>query len=219
MVPGRHDLSATAQPAVRLLLIAAAVALVLFGALAVAVRELPQVGGLDRAALLALSQTRSGLLDAAMRTLTLLGSTAWIGTLAVIVGTFLRLRRNYRGMGQTLLACFGAWALMLVIKPVVGRDRPDFVQPLVEAAGFAFPSGHALMATAAYLTLAFVAQRYARRKHARILTMAFACLLILGVGGSRAYLGVHHPSDVLGGMLLGMFWAFLLEAATRKSGH
>ena len=118
-----------------------------------------------------------------------------------------------------LFAAFGSWALMMTTKPIIGRGRPDMVQPLVDAAGYAFPSGHALMAAATYLTFAFMTQKYARHKHARVLLMAFTCLLILVVGGSRIYLGVHYPSDVLGGILLGIAWALLLEAAMRKPGE
>ena len=74
---------------------------------------------------------------------------------------------------------------MLVLKPLIGQHRPDFIQPLIEASGFAFPSGHALMATAAYLTLALVTRRHLRRRHARIHVLFFACLLALAIGGSR----------------------------------
>lgn len=172
---------------------------------------------LDRAALVALSEIRSEPMDTVMRTLTFLGSTAWIGALAVTVGGGLLWFRYYRALSQVLLACLGSWALMLVLKPLIGQRRPDFIQPLIEASGFAFPSGHALMATAAYLTLALVTRRHLRHRHARFFVPVFACLLALVIGGSRAYLGVHYPSDALGGILLGIFWTALLEAAMRPS--
>lgn len=58
-----------------------------------------------------------------------------------------------------------------------------------------------------------------RHKHAKVLLMTVACLVILVVGCSRVYLGVQYPSDVLGGILLGIFWALLLEGAMRKPGE
>ena len=108
MTPGHNDPSEMPPRNRRGLLITIAVSLLLFVGLAVAIRELPQVVALDRAALVALSETRSEPMDTVMRTLTFLGSTACIGALAVTVGGFLLWSRYYRALSQVLLACLGS---------------------------------------------------------------------------------------------------------------
>ena len=195
----------------RLAWIAAALALILFAVLMVGILAIPQLTALDHAALLALSDCRSDGMNEAMRWITVLGSTAWNTGLVAVSDLVLLMRRDRSGTTRILLAGVGSWMLMLAAKPIVGRDRPTIVEPLVEAGGYAFPSGHALMTTAVYLTLALVLQKHLQHRQAATLVTALACLAILLVGVSRVYLGVHHPSDVLGGVLLGLFWVLLFE--------
>jgi undecaprenyl-diphosphatase len=84
-----------------------------------------------------------------------------------------------------------------------------------------FPSGHALTSAAVYGTLAFLVVRAGRTRRMRRATLAGAGLLILGIGLSRLYLGVHYPSDVIAGYLAGFAWAtwcVLGVEALRRSG-
>jgi undecaprenyl-diphosphatase len=116
-----------------------------------------------------------------------------------------------------LLLCFhfisaaaGASIISQSVKHLYERQRPDFIAALVEAHGYSYPSSHALVSAAVYLTIAIVAARFCAHWLGRILLYVLALGLILLVALSRVYLGVHYPSDVLAGFLLGTAWALFL---------
>ncbi|MFE9192219.1 phosphatase PAP2 family protein [Micromonospora sp. NPDC007208] len=91
-----------------------------------------------------------------------------------------------------------------LLKLLVGRDRPELLDPVARAAGYSFPSGHALNATLAAGVLLLVLLPYARRGAARAALWVAAVLLTVVTGLSRVALGVHFTSDVVGGWLLGV---------------
>ncbi|MBM0276382.1 phosphatase PAP2 family protein [Micromonospora tarensis] len=91
-----------------------------------------------------------------------------------------------------------------LLKLLVGRDRPELLDPVARAAGYSFPSGHALNATLAAGVLLLVLLPYAGRGVARAALWVGAVLLTVVTGLSRIALGVHFTSDVLGGWLLGV---------------
>ncbi|MER7891898.1 phosphatase PAP2 family protein [Micromonospora sp. NPDC094482] len=90
-----------------------------------------------------------------------------------------------------------------LLKLLVGRERPDLLDPVARAAGFSFPSGHALNATLAAGVLLVVFLPYARGRAGRWALWAAALLLAVLTGVSRVALGVHFTSDIVGGWLLG----------------
>ncbi|MGI5524373.1 phosphatase PAP2 family protein [Micromonospora sp. CA-259024] len=90
-----------------------------------------------------------------------------------------------------------------LLKLLVGRDRPEFLDPVASAAGYSFPSGHALNAALASGVLLVVFLPYADRGVWRVLLWVAAALLTVVTGLSRVALGVHFTSDVVGGWLLG----------------
>lgn len=91
-----------------------------------------------------------------------------------------------------------------LLKLLVGRDRPELLDPVARAAGYSFPSGHALNATLAAGVLLLVFLPYTGRGAARVALWVAAVLLTVVTGLSRIALGVHFTSDVLGGWLLGV---------------
>lgn len=142
----------------------------------------------------------------------LLEIATWAGSVVVLVPVLtivgLCLRRTTRSWQPLLFLAAGlagAIALSTVIKLAVGRPRPN-AGALVDALGYAFPSGHATAATAGWLSVAIMLSGLTKR-WARKVTMITAALLIAAlVGLSRVYLGVHQPTDVLGGWALGSLW-------------
>lgn len=97
-----------------------------------------------------------------------------------------------------------------IVKNVVNRDRPSLDEPIAEAFGKSFPSGHTMMATVVYgMLLLVVLPLVAKRR--RPWLIAGTTLLVALIGFSRLALGVHFITDVLGGFVLGLAW---LAAAT-----
>ncbi|MEV0580351.1 phosphatase PAP2 family protein [Streptomyces sp. NBC_01463] len=89
------------------------------------------------------------------------------------------------------------------IKAAVGRERPRWPDPVDSAHYAAFPSGHAMTAMVSCVLLLWLLRRSGARPWIRRTAFAAAWISVLGVGLTRLYLGVHWPSDVLGGWLLG----------------
>ncbi|MFJ6151832.1 phosphatase PAP2 family protein [Micromonospora profundi] len=91
-----------------------------------------------------------------------------------------------------------------LLKLLVGRDRPELLDPVARAAGYSFPSGHALNAALAAGVLLVVFLPYVGRAAARVALWVAAALIAVVTGLSRVALGVHFTSDVVGGWLLGL---------------
>jgi acid phosphatase family membrane protein YuiD len=116
-------------------------------------------------------------------------------------------------LGFLALTLAGASLISTVIKLQVARPRPD-TGALVRALGYGFPSGHSTAAAAGWLSAALVLGWLTRSVALRVCLGAGAAVVITLVGVSRVYLGVHQPTDVLGGWALGALWlAAVLTAA------
>lgn len=170
---------------------------------------------LDVAVLQWLSAHRSPLLTSFFLAATLLGSWPFVtaATLALSIAGVLRGQR--RPAAALALAVIGIPALVVLLKPLYARPRPDMVVHLDAVDSASFPSGHSIAAAIFFGTLALIAARGAAHDTARVLIVAGASLAIIAVGLSRMYLGVHYPSDVLGGVLVGTTWSLLVLLALR----
>lgn len=154
--------------------------------------------------------------------ITALGSGWVLGLVVLAIVGFLALQ----GMRRTALfvtaSAVGGWLLNSGLKELFGRPRPDVVPHLREVLTLSFPSGHAMTSAAVYLTLGALLMRIATRRATKIYCMAMAMLLTVLVGSSRVYLGVHYPTDVLAGWLVGLSWALLCwiveRALERRTG-
>lgn len=114
-------------------------------------------------------------------------------------------------------AALGGFGLsVLAVKALVGRPRPAMQVHAVGVDGYSFPSGHATgIAVVTVTSVWMIGHWFVRSGPVRLAVLIPACALILGVGFSRVYLGVHYASDVLAGWALGTAWATVLIAATR----
>lgn len=155
---------------------------------------------------------RTSLLSMMFANITALGSLTLITLHTIIAIGILSSIGNRRAALQVGLASGVAWISTQVVKAILETPRPTLVAALTEATGFSFPSGHAFTASAMYVTIAFVACRYFSGTRQRRLLAGFTALIITGVAISRVYLGVHYPSDILSGVLLGAGWAVILES-------
>ena len=147
--------------------------------------------------------------------ITVLGSVPFVIGIAGVAGFFVRYSKIDRayviGLAATLL---GAAATGYGTKVLVERVRPSGLIPSVIETSFSFPSGHATAAMALYGFLTYFLCALFPEKKAAVLT---AAVLLIGViGFSRLYLGVHFPSDVLAGYLVGGLWLFIGIAVAKR---
>ena len=139
--------------------------------------------------------------------ITALGSTSVLGLLTAIATGFLLITRKWRAALMLLIAVIGGALITTGIKDLFARPRPDLVLHLVKVTNPSFPSGHAALSAATYLTIGAMLTRVSARRRVKTYLMACAVALSLLVGATRIYLGVHWPSDVIAGWCLGASWA------------
>jgi membrane-associated phospholipid phosphatase len=158
-------------------------------------------------------QTRAWPLDLP-KTISLFGTVPLIILATAAVGA--PLAWNGRSLGTALLivAPLGAVLLSAVTKHLVARARPTaFFR--TSATGYSFPSGHTLNATCFAIALGFILWRLPWRRAGKIAGSLGLVVYTFCIGASRLVLGVHYPTDVLGGVLLGIAWMTLLMAIFR----
>lgn len=143
--------------------------------------------------------------------LTALGSGAVATWATVIISSWLLSRGRGRHAVQLIVAAGGAGLWIEFLKPLFERDRPDALAALAWASGHSFPSGHALIATSFYATLAHIAAAGATRR-TRIVIWTAAIFTVAIVAMSRVYLRVHFASDVIGGIVIGALWTACVAA-------
>ena len=168
----------------------------------------------DQAILLWMAGHRTPSLTGVMVGLTTFGSRTLLIALLLAAFAILIVLRDRWGLLHLAAACIGTWLLTSVTKGIIGRTRPTEVAHLVDVTGYSYPSGHSLATAALFLTIAIDVGRRLHTRAAKVALVAAACILVVMTGVSRVYLGVHYPSDVIGGFSLGTAWALLLAAAT-----
>jgi undecaprenyl-diphosphatase len=177
------------------------------------------VSAVDRAILLAVARSRTPWLTIAAIDVTALGSITLVVLFSAFTLVVLLTLRDRLGAFQLLAASAGAGILTLVTKNVIERIRPEEAQQLIAVSGFSYPSGHSVSTSALYLTIAIIAGRYIQHSTARTaIFLAVSAVLIL-IGASRVYLGVHYATDVVSGMSLGAAWALVLAGFFTLLGH
>ncbi len=134
--------------------------------------------------------------------ITFLGNTLFVVGIAGVVGAFLLYSKVYKAYaiglaGTLIMAATTGYAM----KIMVARARPSGLIPSMIETSFSFPSGHATAAMALYGFMAYLLCTLFPAKKPLILSAAI--LIVGGIGFSRLYLGVHFPSDIIAGYLLG----------------
>jgi len=189
-----------------------------FGLLLLLVRlNWPPLASFDHTAVDTLNHAVAGnrMAVSVLTAITNLGGRAILFWLVTVSTAIMLIRRQYQLTAYLLVTGLGALALDPAIKILVGRLRPVVPMPITHAPGNSFPSGHTLDATVFYgvMLLVFLPIIPPRlRKLATGLVIA----LVAMVGVSRVALGVHYPSDVAGGWLLGVAW---LGITAHAFGH
>jgi undecaprenyl-diphosphatase len=120
---------------------------------------------------------------------------------------FLLLQTRYRTALFVATTSVGGEIVNAAMKHAFNRPRPTVVPHLREVFSTSFPSGHAMESAIVYLTLGTILMRVAEDRLTKAYCLGIAILLTVLVGTSRVYLGVHYPTDVLGGWIVGFAWA------------
>jgi membrane-associated phospholipid phosphatase len=166
----------------------------------------PQTQGIDLALL---NQTHTFASPAAttfMQAITMLGSAQGLTIVVLVAAVILFLRRAWVEALGLIAAFAGAGLLDAGLKLWFHRDRPSVEWALARESTFSFPSGHATLSLVVYGMLLYLILRLS---HSRLLDVAASLIalpLIVVIGVSRVYLGVHYPSDILAGYLAGAIW-------------
>jgi undecaprenyl-diphosphatase len=166
---------------------------------------------LDTAVLLWIHSTFPGWLEGPMRIITALGYYWIVLPLLAVAVTFFY-RRGWRLSAVLLLvSTAGSVVLTTVLKGVFERARPELFDSGYQASFYSFPSGHATVAVGFYGMLTLVLA-YRLGGIARWALVIFGILVVLLIGFSRLYLGVHYPTDVLAGYLAALLWLVCVGA-------
>ena len=144
-----------------------------------------------------------GIFDA----ISLFGSAEILTILALGMGLFLAARRQWTLLGGWLAAFAGGGLLDEMLKLAIRRPRPPYASAFLHHYSWSFPSGHAMGSLIGYGMLAYVLTvLWIHRPRAQVAVALGAAVLIVAIGLSRLYLGVHYFSDVVGGYAAGLLW-------------
>jgi undecaprenyl-diphosphatase len=146
-----------------------------------------------------------------MRDMTALGGIGVVAGGSLALAGYLALRRRFADIAILGASVVGAELVSAAIKRAVDRPRPELVAYKSAIYSASFPSGHTLMATVIYVTFAFLLAADVPDRRVREYLLALAWIASFAVGLSRVYLGVHWPSDVLGGWCIGALWMLALQ--------
>ena len=158
----------------------------------------------DKTILLWIHDFANPTLDRLMHIITSLNNPDFVSIVAAVTLGLLLWKRCYPEAKIFIIDCAGGVILSYGLKSVFGKTRPDLWQSAIEEVSFSYPSGHALGSTVLY---GFLAYLFATRlpKFAWLI-YSLAVLIIALIGLSRLYLGVHWPTDIIGGYGIGFLW-------------
>jgi undecaprenyl-diphosphatase len=148
--------------------------------------------------------------------LTSLGGPVVLGLFVIAIAGFLLLQGRNRTALAIVITSFSGELVGTAMKYAFHRPRPTVVPHLREVFSTSFPSGHAMESAIVYLTLGAMLMRIAERRITKLYILSVAMLLTVIVGVSRVWLGVHYPTDVIGGWMIGLVWASVCWLATQR---
>jgi undecaprenyl-diphosphatase len=148
----------------------------------------------------------SPFLTTVMEFFTIIGSTQAVIVLCLLIILFLyKVLHHRKELILFIAVVAGSPLLNLLLKEIFQRVRPD-LHRLIEIGGYSFPSGHAMNAFTVYGILTFLLWRHIFNRAGRSILLLFSAFAVFMIGTSRIYLGVHYPSDVIGGYFASGFW-------------
>lgn len=148
-----------------------------------------------------------------------LGSGSVLTVIVILAAGLLIVRGGARDAATLMVAAASGGAVVDLLKERFAHARPTLVEHFVAVQSASFPSAHAANSAIIFLTLGTLLSRNRANRAERYFTLGAAALLTILIGVSRVYLGVHWPSDVAGGWMLGSAWALLWCIAATLLGR
>ncbi|MCA8999844.1 MAG: phosphatase PAP2 family protein [Planctomycetaceae bacterium] len=149
------------------------------------------------------------------RDATALGGYGWLIFFTAAIAGFLWLDRKSHMAVFLVASVTGGYLVSMALKWAFQRPRPDVVPHLSNVYSTSFPSGHSMNSAVVYLTLGTLIAASVSRRSLKVYVIVVATFISGIVGVSRVYLGVHYPTDVLGGWTAGLVWALACWLAAR----
>ena len=138
-----------------------------------------------------------------LKAITELGGVAFTVLAGVLIFMFCKKNRWF-----ITIDLVGVTLVNQVIKHIIRRPRPNVLR-LVEESGYSFPSGHSMVSMAFYGIIIYLVYKNVSNKYLKWILIILLSLLILSIGFSRIYVGVHYFTDVVGGFLLGLAYLII----------
>lgn len=160
----------------------------------------------DESVLLWINQHASPAYDSFFLAVTKLGNPLFVTVASLALALGFLWRKRYPKAALVAIGMGGSTLLGVMFKAMVERTRPDLWEWLITETSYSFPSGHAT----ASMSLAFIIVLLVWRTKWRFAAILGGILYVLLIAVSRLYLGVHYPTDILGGWLLGLAWVSLV---------
>ncbi len=171
--------------------------------------EHPKVSGLNTLLLNSMYNFSDGHYLTFFYKMTQFGSTPTYIIMIILVMIGLGFNKHILGVVFVPSSVIGSVLLNYVLKNWFQKPRPD-VAHLAHATSFSYPSGHSMNALVFFFFLAFLSHEFFKHKVSRLIIWLVAAVIVLLIGCSRVYLGVHYPLDVFGGYLAGGSWVSLV---------
>jgi len=137
-----------------------------------------------------------------------------VAILSLVFTIILFLKKYYKLSFYFAFIVGSGFVANALLKLIVQRQRPNFM-PLVTETDFSFPSGHTMGAFIFFTTVVYFFYHLTRKKFITSILLVFAILITFVIGLSRIYLGVHYPSDILGGIVAGFLWVVGIITANK----
>ena len=160
----------------------------------------------------AISRRRTDLVDDVVGPLSMLATQEPLTVQSLVAVVMIALTLGSAATAHFLVAAVGSGIVNVIVKRAIGRPRPPGPHLIPWFHSSSYPSGDMLTGTAIYLTIAMIAAPHFAERTACVAVFTIVPALMVLLGACRVYAGIHHPSDVLGGILLGASWAFFVSA-------
>lgn len=154
-------------------------------------------------------------LDHIFLVITSAGNVEYILPISLIIFGYLVYKKRRLYASIILFGMGGAAAANFILKLLFHRDRPAFWHSLITETGYSFPSGHAMLSSA--LVLSLVAILWNTKW--RITSIVLGALVILSIGYSRLYMGVHYPTDIIAGWSVSAVWIITVITVSRLASY